>query len=67
MNDVTAISSDAFYFTNDGQATSFLARNFETFLMLAKGNVIYYDGKKMRKVADKGFGDNGITLSPDNK
>ncbi|XP_072026105.1 serum paraoxonase/arylesterase 2-like [Amphiura filiformis] len=67
VNDVTAVSSDAFYFTNDGYSTSFLTRNLETFLMLAKGNVVYYDGKKMRKVADKGFGDNGIAVSPDNE
>ncbi|XP_072026107.1 serum paraoxonase/arylesterase 2-like [Amphiura filiformis] len=67
VNDVTAVSSDAFYFTNDGYATTFLARNLENFLMLAKGNVIYYDGKKMRKVVTKGSGNNGIAVSPDNK
>ncbi|XP_072018660.1 serum paraoxonase/arylesterase 2-like isoform X2 [Amphiura filiformis] len=67
LNDVAAVSSDAFYATNDGYATSVFARQLETFMMSLKGNIVYYDGTDMRIVADKGFGDNGVTVSPDNK
>ncbi|XP_072019995.1 serum paraoxonase/arylesterase 2-like [Amphiura filiformis] len=67
VNDVVAVSPETFYLTNDGHATSFIGRNLETFLQLTKGNVCYYDGNELRVVVDKGFGDNGITASPDYK
>ena len=66
MNNVVAMSPNSFYFTNDGSAT-YTARKIEDLLILARGNVVYYDGKTMKKVVDRGFGCNGISASPDKK
>ena len=66
-NDIVALSPNTFYFSNDAYGTSYVARNIERYLMLARGNVIYYDGKNMHKVVDKGFGCNGVAISPDKR
>ena len=64
-NDVVAVDHDRFYFTNDhGSAPGFF-RTLEDYLRLGWANVVYFDGREFREVADGLAYANGINLSPD--
>lgn len=64
-NDITLVSRDAFYVTNDHGSQTSLGRTLEDFLLLPRGDVVFYDGKAA-KVAASGFNfTNGINHSAD--
>jgi arylesterase/paraoxonase len=66
-NDVVAVSSDAFYATNDhGSRTSF-GGQLENWLLLPRASVVYYDGNLFRPGADGLRFANGINVSADGK
>lgn len=66
-NDVLPVGPDAFYVTNDHGNASELGRMAEEYLQLARSYVLYYDGKKFRKVAEKLAYANGINTSSDGR
>jgi arylesterase/paraoxonase len=64
LNDVAALDAERFYATNDHGGP----RDRETredYLRLRRGNVVFWDGARARKVADGIAYANGITLSED--
>lgn len=64
-NDVTLMSHEAFYITNDHGSQSALGRTLEDYLLLPRADVVYYDGNEA-KVAATGFTyANGINHSLD--
>ncbi|MBP7737258.1 MAG: SMP-30/gluconolactonase/LRE family protein [Spirochaetes bacterium] len=66
-NDVTAVGPRQFYFTNDHGSLSTFGKLLEDILRYSRSNVAYFDGKKIRIVAD-GFGyANGIWADNDGK
>lgn len=66
-NDVLPVGTGAFYVTNDHGSSSGFGRLVEEYLQLAKSNVLYYDGKRHRTVAEGLAYANGINMSPDGK
>ena len=65
-NDIVAVGPDQFYVTNDGGGSG-VTRAADFILQRGRGNVVYYDGKAARVVAD-GFGyANGIAVSEDGR
>jgi arylesterase/paraoxonase len=56
-NDLVIIDENMFYFTNDHKYTEGFGRALEEYLGLAVSNVVYYDSKEYREVA------NGITYA----
>ena len=67
LNDITLVSHDAFYATNDHGSTTALGETLEDFLLLPRANVVYFDGTKT-KIAATGFNyANGINHSADGK
>jgi arylesterase/paraoxonase len=66
-NDVIPVGPDAFYVTNDHGNTTELGRMAEEYLQLARSNVLFYDGKTFRKVAEKLAYANGINTSKDGR
>jgi len=63
-NDVVAVSPDAFYVTNDhGSRTSF-GTMLETWLLLPRANVVYYDGDVFSVAATGLRFANGVNVSP---
>ncbi|XP_038044971.1 serum paraoxonase/arylesterase 2-like isoform X3 [Patiria miniata] len=69
VNDVVAVGSNSFYFTNDGYNNQLFKRFLERFLKFPWGNVIYYDGDAGRGqvVVSRGLEPNGINRSPDGR
>jgi len=66
-NDVIGVSHEAFYVSNDHGAVSTLWRMVEEYLQLSRSYLLYYNGKKFRKVA-QGIGyANGVSISLDKK
>ena len=64
-NDVAAVGPDRFYVTNDSSSRTRAARTFETYALLPRSNVVYFDGSSFRIVA-KGLNfANGIQVSHD--
>ena len=64
-NDVVAVDHERFYFSNDhGSAPGFF-RTLEDYLRLGWTNVVYFDGREFREVAEGLTYANGINLSPD--
>ena len=64
LNDVAALDAERFYATNDhGGPADREAR--EDYLRLSRGNVVFWDGQRARKVADGIAYANGVTLSAD--
>lgn len=61
-NDIVAIDEERFYFTNDHGFTKGLGKLGEEYLGWAASNVIYFDGKEYREVADGIAYANGINL-----
>ena len=66
-NDITAVGPRQFYFTNDHGSRSAFCRKLEDYLRLSRSNIVYYDGAKMRLVADDLSYANGIWASSDGK
>lgn len=65
LNDVTLLSHEAFYATNDHGSETDLGKFLETWLLLPRANVVYYDGNDAR-VAATGFNyANGINRNID--
>jgi arylesterase/paraoxonase len=61
-NDIVAIDKERFYFTNDHGYTKGLGKLAEEYLGWAASNVVYFDGKDYREVADGIAYANGINL-----
>ncbi|MBY0422476.1 MAG: hypothetical protein K2Q06_09240, partial [Parvularculaceae bacterium] len=66
-NDIVAVGSESFYYTNDYRFKDGLARALETYLVLPFSNVGYYDGKTFRRVVDGLRFANGINVSANGK
>jgi arylesterase / paraoxonase len=66
-NDVVMIDEERFYFTNDHGATSGVGRFLEDYAGLPMSNVVYFDGKEYREVADGIAYANGINYDPERK
>ena len=64
-NDVVAVGSDRFYATNDHTSHTTLGVLAETWLLLPRANVVYYDGDSFKVAADDLRYANGINVSPD--
>lgn len=64
-NDVAAVGRDRFYVTNDHGSKTGFGRFLETWLMLPRANVVYYDGNVPRVVATGLRFANGIAVSHD--
>jgi len=61
-NDVVLINENQFYFTNDHKYTKGIGRLFEDYLGLSLSNVIYFDGKNFKEVANGIAYANGINF-----
>jgi arylesterase/paraoxonase len=66
-NDVTAVGPRQFYFTNDHGSKSDFGKLLEDYLQLSRSNVAFFDGKKIRVVADGFAYANGIWAADDGK
>jgi arylesterase/paraoxonase len=64
-NDLVAVGPDRFYLTNDHGSATKLGAKLETYLMLPRANVIYFDGSVLRVAAAGLVFANGINVSPD--
>lgn len=64
-NDVVAVGSNRFYATNDHTSRTAFGVFAETWLMLPRANVVYFDGKTFKVAADDLRFANGINISPD--
>jgi len=64
-NDVIPVGPNAFYVTNDHGNRSRFGRALEDYLQLTRSYVLYYDGKRFKKVAGKLAYANGINMSRD--
>lgn len=62
-NDILGVGPRQFYFSNDHGANSRLGKAFEVYLGLPIANVVYYDGKGFRKVAENIVNANGLAMS----
>ena len=63
--DIAAAGPDQFYVSNSSTSTSTIGRAIETYAMLPRANIVYFDGNEFR-VAAEGFNyANGLRLSPD--
>ena len=63
-NDIVALDSARFYFTNDHGYTEGLGKLAEEYLGLAVSNAVYYDGSTYKEVADGIAYANGINVDP---
>lgn len=61
-NDIVAVDRERFYFTNDHGYTDGLGKLAEEYLGWAASNVVYFNGKDYREVADGIAYANGINL-----
>lgn len=66
-NDLVAVGSEAFYYTNDYRFKDGLGRALETYLILPFSNVTFYDGKTLRRVVDGLRFANGINIAANGK
>lgn len=65
LNDVTLVSHEAFYATNDHGSETEFGEQLETWLLLPRANVVYYDGS-VAKIVATGFNyANGINRNAD--
>lgn len=63
-NDVAAIGRNEFYFTNDHDQPGGIS-SWKDYLVIGTGQVGYFDGERLRIMADHIRYANGITISPD--
>ena len=66
-NDITAVSEDAFYLSNDAGRGGGLIKTLEQYLFLPRSNIVFYDGEKAFQVASGQVYANGIASSGDFK
>lgn len=66
-NDVLAVDTNKFYFTNDHGSRTKLGKTIEDYLQQRKSNVVYFDGEKYSIAADNIAYANGINMSRDGK
>ena len=66
-NDITAVSRNRFYVTNDHRYRSGFMRIIEDYLKLPLSNVVYFDGNNFSEMADGFSYANGINVSPDGR
>jgi arylesterase/paraoxonase len=66
-NDVVAVGPDSFYVTNTHDTASGTWAWIDDMLLARTGNVVYFDGKAARQVADRLAYANGINKSADGK
>ncbi|MEI9929635.1 MAG: SMP-30/gluconolactonase/LRE family protein [Rhizomicrobium sp.] len=64
-NDLVAVGKEQFYVTNDHGSRTPFGRMLETYLMLPRANVLYFDGNVFKEVANNLVFANGINISPD--
>ncbi len=64
-NDITVVNERMFYVTNDHGNTSKPGKMIEDYLQLDLSYVLFFDGKKFRKVAENLKYANGISISGD--
>jgi arylesterase/paraoxonase len=64
-NDVAAVGPAQFYVTNDHGSTTALGMQVESYLLLPRADVLYYDGMVFKEVAKGLVFANGINLSND--
>lgn len=62
-NDIVAIDENRFYFTNDHGYTSGVKKLAEDYMGLRASNVVYFDGKNYKEVADGIAYANGINYT----
>ncbi|XP_071506302.1 serum paraoxonase/arylesterase 2-like [Diadema antillarum] len=67
MNDVVAVGSNEFYFTNDGRSLNPAIRTLEQFLRIRTGGVFFCDVTSCRDVSEALLEPNGIQLSRDGR
>lgn len=65
LNDVTLISHEAFYATNDHGSQTEFGRQLETWLLLPRASVVYHDGNVAKTVATGFNYANGINRNAD--
>lgn len=65
LNDITLVSHEAFYATNDHGSETALGEQLENWLLLPRANVVYYDGSAARIVAGNLNYANGINRNSD--
>jgi arylesterase/paraoxonase len=63
---IAALDQDRFYVTNDHGSRTWIGRFLENYVLLPRGNVLYFDGNVFRVVAQRLNIPRGIALSPDN-
>ncbi|KAI1316518.1 hypothetical protein EDD11_009857 [Mortierella claussenii] len=63
--DIVAVGEDRFYLTNHHGMGNKYGRVAEDVAGLARGTVVYYNGKDSRKVLESLANPNGIAISPD--
>lgn len=66
-NDLVVLDENHFYVTNDHGTKSEWKKTIEDYLQLARSNVLFYDGKTFRVMAEKLKYANGINISRDGK
>jgi arylesterase/paraoxonase len=66
-NDVIPVGPRTFYVTNDHGSAEGFSRTLEEYLQLARSNVLYFDGKRFRIVAENLAYANGINASSDGR
>jgi len=66
-NDILGVGPRQFYFSNDTGATDRIGKSLEIYLQLPISNVVYYDGKEFKKVAENIASANGFAMSNDGK
>jgi len=62
-NDILGVGPRQFYFSNDSGATDRMGKAMELYLQLPISNVVYYDGKDFKKVAENIACANGFAMS----
>ena len=60
-NDLVAVSPNQFYITNDGRSHNTSSRAIDAFFNIRGGQVLFYDGDKLKVVVDRLNFPNGIT------
>ena len=66
-NDVAAVGKERFYVTNDHGSRTPFGMTLESYLMLPRADVLYFDGSVFKEVAAGLVFANGIALSNDGK
>lgn len=66
-NDVAAVGREQFYVTNDHGSLTGLGKTLESYLLLPRANVLYFDGSVFKVAASGLVFANGVALSPDGR